>query len=299
MKDEKKNFFLKLFLFLDNRGVFSFLQDKIYLKIMFRIRMREKLNLRTPKTFNEKLQWLKLYDRQAQYTDMVDKYEVKRYVANKIGDKYIIPTLGIWDKFEEIDFKKLPLTFVLKCTHDSGGIVICQDKRNFDIDAAREKINQCLKINYYKHGREWPYKDVKPRILAEKYMTDYNTLEPNGLIDYKFYCFNGEPLYLYVSDNLNNHDLAHISFLDMNYSRAEFSRTDYPPFKILPKKPVNFEKMKELARKLSLGTRFLRVDFYEIKGKIYFGELTFYPCSGFMPFNPKEWDEKLGQMIKL
>lgn len=272
------------------------IKDEKYLKLRYELRMNKKLTLTNPQTFNEKLQWLKLYDRKPEYIQMVDKYEAKKYVANIIGEEYIIPTLGVWEKFEDIDFNKLPKQFVLKCTHDSGGLVICKDKSKLNMEEIKKKINKSLKRNYYYSGREWPYKNVKPRIIIEKYMaTDKQT----ELIDYKFFCFNGEPKFLYVSEGLSDHSTAKISFANMNYELLEFYRKDYKPFIELPKKPVNFEEMKELAKKLSKNIPFVRVDFYNVEGKIYFGELTFYPCSGYIPFEPKEYDEILGDMLEL
>lgn len=277
-------------------GISCLLPTKLFLKMKYKIRLGKKLDLKNPQTFNEKLQWLKLYDRNPEYTKTVDKYQAKQYVADIIGEKYIIPTLGIWDKFENINFEELPNQFVLKCTHDSGGLVICKDKSKLNIKEAKRKISKSLKTNYYYHGREWPYKKVRPRIIAEKYMATYKQKE---LIDYKFFCFNGEPKFLYVSEGLSNHENARISFANMNYEKTEFYRKDYRPFDKLPDKPTNFDKMKELSKKLSKNIPFIRVDFYEVNGQIYFGELTFFPCSGFIPFEPEEWDRKLGDMLKL
>lgn len=281
--------------FLNNRGI-HLLKDKMYLRLLYKLEMGDKLDIRNPKTFNQKLQWLKLYDRNPEYTKMVDKYEAKKYVSNVIGEEYIIPTLGVWEKFEEIDFNQLPNQFVLKCTHDSGGLIICKDKNILNIKSSKKLINKCLKNNFYYSGREWPYKNIRPRIIAEKYMA---TNKQKELIDYKFFCFNGKPEFLYVSEGLSNHSTAKISFANMSYEKMEFYRKDYKPFDVLPQKPINFNKMKELAEKLSRNIPFLRVDFYEIEGKIYFGELTFFPCSGYIPFEPEEWDKKLGDMLEL
>lgn len=270
--------------------------DSLYLKYYYWRKSKKKLNLREPKTFNEKLQWLKLYNRKPEYTNMVDKYVVREYIKEKIGEEYLIPLLGVYDKFEDIEFNKLPKQFVIKCNHDSGGLVICKDKNNFNIMCAKTKINECLKRNYYYAGREWPYKNVKPRIIVEEYMEDEKSVD---LRDYKFFCFNGEPKYLYVSEGLVDHSTAKISFYDMNYNEAEFGRTDYEKFSKKPEKPINFEKMKELTKILSKDIPFIRVDFYEINKKIYFGELTFYPTSGMMPFDPPEYDKILGDMLIL
>jgi hypothetical protein len=280
----------------DQRGYLNWLSDKTYLKVMYKVNVGQKLNFKKPKTFNEKLQWLKIYHRQPEYTKMVDKYEVKQYVAEQIGLEYIIPTHGVWDSFDEIDFDMLPNQFVLKCTHDSGGLVICRDKNSFDIDAARKKINRSLGRNYFYNGREWPYKNIKPRIIAEKYMEDYSGTE---LMDYKFYCFNGKPEFLYLSHGLENHETASISFLTLDWKRASFERSDYLPFKKIPSRPLNFEKMKLIAEQLSKSHPFLRVDLYEINGQLYFSELTFFPCSGHLPFKPIEYDMEIGKLLKL
>lgn len=270
--------------------------DRQYLKILYKYRMGKKLNLENPQTFNEKLQWLKIYDRNPEYTKMVDKYEAKKYVEDIIGEQYIIPTLGVWDKFEDIDFDTLPNEFVLKCTHDSGGLVICKDKSKFDIESARKKINHCLKRNYFKNTREWVYKDIKPRIIAEQYMTDDSK---DGLRDYKFYVINGKVEFLYISEGLQDHATAKISFVTKEWEFAPFRRSDYRSFEKLPKKPVNFDKMIILAEKIANNACFRRIDFYEIEEKICFSEITFTPCGGVMPFEPEEWDCKLGGWIDL
>ncbi|MBE5819572.1 MAG: glycosyl transferase [Clostridiales bacterium] len=282
-------------IFLNNRG-FYLLGDKKYLRLLYKLEMNSKLDLENPNTFNEKLQWLKLYDRNPKYIKMVDKYEVKDYIEKTIGKEYIIPTLNVYNSFNEIDWEKLPKQFVIKCTHDSGGLIICKDKNSLDIKSSERLINKCLKNKFYYSGREWPYKNVKPRIIIEKYMA---TEEQPELIDYKFFCFNGNPKLLYVSEGLSDHNTAKISFADMDYKMTEFYRKDYKPFDKLPKKPENFEEMKELAKVLSKDIPFVRVDFYEIEGKIYFGELTFYPCSGYIPFKPEKYDKILGDMLEL
>lgn len=270
--------------------------DKAYLKYMYQAHFGKKLNLKSPKTFNEKLQWLKLYNRDLRQIKLVDKYEVKNYIASTIGEEYVIPTLGVYNNFDDIDFSKLPEQFVLKCTHDSGSVVICRNKHNFDIEAARKKINKKLKQNLFWYGREWPYKNLKPRIIAEQYMEDSKTSE---LRDYKFYCFNGEPKFLYVSEGLADHSTAKLCFLNMDWTFAPFQRSDFENFDKLPEKPQNYEKMCELAGQLSKNIPFLRVDLYEINGKIYFSELTFSPGAGFTKFDPEQWDYTLGEWINL
>lgn len=278
------------------KGFFDFLPDKQFVKITYYAHIGKKLDLKNPQTYNEKLQWLKLYDRKPEYTRMVDRYEAKRYVADIIGEEHTIPTLGVWDRFDDIDFDSLPDKFVLKCTHDSGGLVICRDKAKFDKELARKKIEKSLKQNYYYTCREWPYKDVKSRIIAEEYMENK---EGKGLTDYKFYCFDGEVPYLYISEGLEDHSTARISFLTADWQFAPFGRSDYAPYEELPEKPQTYEQMLEFAKLLSKGHKFLRVDLYEINGQVYFSELTFYPCGGYMPFKPQEWDLKLGSYIKL
>lgn len=272
------------------------LSDTLYLKAVYWMKTGKKLNLNHPVSFNEKLQWLKIYDRKDIYTTMVDKYEVKKYVAEILGDRYIVPTLGVWDKFDDIDFNGLPEKFVLKCTHDSGGLVVCRDKNKLDFDVVRKKLETSLENNYYIYGREWPYKNVKPRIIAEQFLDDGHG---SGLFDYKFYCFNGEPRYLYVSTGLENHETAQISFLTLDWTFAEFRRSDFKPFEQLPEKPSKFDEMIKVARELSSGTKFLRVDLYEVNGNVYFSELTFSPCSGMMPFSDEKYNIMLGNMIDL
>ena len=226
-----------LFIHYFRNSIGKILNDRQYICIMNRIMMKKKINLKNPQTFNEKIQWLKLYDHNPIYTTMVDKYEVKKYVANIIGEKYIIPTLGVWNSFDEIEFDKLPNQFVIKCTHDSGGLVICRNKDNMDYKAAENKIKACLKQRYYWIAREWPYKNVKPRIIAEEYM--HNSGD-NELTDYKWFCFNGTPKFLYISHGLANHETATIDFYDINYKKMPFKRTDYKSSIEDAPKPVTY-----------------------------------------------------------
>lgn len=274
----------------------KYIPDKLYLEIRYKKTFGHKLNLKSPKTYNEKLQWLKLYDRKPIYTKMVDKYEVKNYVSNIVGDKYIIPTLGVWNKFDDIDFNELPEKFVLKCTHDSGGVVICKNKNTLDLEQAKQKIEKSLKNNFYYRSREWPYKNVKPRIIAEQYMEDKETGE---LRDYKFFCFDGIVKALFIAtERQNKNKDTKFDFFDENFNHLPFTN-GHPNAEVIPDKPKHFEEMKVLASKLSKGIPHVRVDFYECNGQIYFGELTFYHWGGFMPFNPPEWDEKFGEWITL
>lgn len=279
------------------KKLLKWMPDKPYLWLYYVAKLKRNLNFRNPKSFNEKLQWLKVYDRKDIYTTMVDKFEAKEFVKERIGQEYIIPTLGIWERVEDIDFSSLPEKFVLKCTHDSGGLVVCRDKSKLDVAAAKKTLEKSLNTNFYYWTREWPYKNVKPRILAETYMEDPQ--QQNGLIDYKFYCFDGKPEFLYVSKGLEDHATASISFLNLDWSFAPFQRGDYKGFETLPEKPVGYEKMLEIATELSKGISFLRVDLYEIDGKIYFSEMTFTPCGGTMRFAPMEWDDKIGQLLTL
>ena len=260
--------------------------------------MNYPLNLDNPQTFNEKLQWLKLYNRKPEYTMMVDKYAVKDYVASIIGSEYIIPTLGVWEKFDEIDFDKLPNQFVLKCTHDSGRVVICKDKSKFDYNFARKRINKGMRTNYYLLGREWPYKDVKRRIIAEKFMEE--DLSPQKmLVDYKFFCFDGEPRYCQVIQDRDTKET--IDFFDMKWNHQEFVGLNPAagPAAQCPVKPCNFGDMKRIAKALSKDVPFSRIDLYEIQNKVYFGEITLYPADGFGVFSPEKYEEILGEMIRL
>lgn len=270
------------------------LSDEEYLSLVYKLRFGKKLNLESPKTFSEKLQWLKLYDRKPIYTTMVDKYEAKKYVADIIGEEYIIPTLGVWDKFEDIDFDTLPEQFVLKTTHDSGGVVICRDKKTFDIEKAKEKIESSLKREFYYLWREWPYKDVKPRIIAEKYMVDESGVE---LKDYKVFCFGGEPKFVNVDfDRFSDHK-RNIYSTDWELLEISNYYPRDPKRKI--EKPEKLEEMMHLARMLSAGIPHIRVDFYSINDRIYFGELTFFHASGYKEFYPKKWNYIIGSWIEL
>lgn len=279
---------------LDQKNIIR-IPDKLYLKILYKIVLKKKLDLKNPKTFNEKLQWLKLYDRNPEYTKMVDKYEAKEYVSSIIGEEYIIPTLGVYDKFEDINFDKLPNQFVLKCTHDSGGLAICKNKKELDIDSLKSKIERRLRYQYFYSGREWPYKNIKPRIIIEKYMEDKKN---EDLLDYKFMCFNGKVKCSFVCSNRNSEEGLNVDFYDLNWNKMPFER-HYKISNVEIEKPKNYELMIKLAEKLSENTIFLRVDFYEINGKVYFGELTFYPGSGCEEFTPEEYDKILGDWIKL
>ena len=284
------------FKFLNRQN--KWMSDEAYLKKLYYYRVGKTLNLDNPQTFNEKIQWLKLYDRKPAYTTMVDKYEAKKYVADIIGEEYIIPTLGVWDRFEDIDFDKLPEQFVLKCTHDSGGLVICRDKASFNKEAAAKRINKCLKKNYYLDNREWPYKDVKPRVIAEEFLTEAGKEQGQGLADYKIWCFNGKPVYVqYITSRTAGEPTE--GFYDRNWQLQKFRYHNPLMEQALPR-PKELEKLLELAEVLAQNTAFLRCDFYvPEENTIKFGELTFYPVSGMEFWHPEEMDEVLGAMISL
>ena len=270
--------------------------DKLYLKILFRIKMGYKLNLKNPQTFSEKIQWLKLYDRKPEYTNLVDKYEVKSYVANVIGNKYIIPTLGVWEKPEDIEWDKLPNKFVLKTTHGGGsnGVIICKNKDVFDRYSAVLKLKRSLAQDIYWSLREWPYKNVCKRVIAEQFIGD----EKTDLKDYKFFCFNGVPQLCQVIGGRGNK--MTVDFFDMNWKHQSFHEPKIFPFAdVEPQCPSCLSKMVDFASRLSKGHPFLRVDFYEISGNIKFGELTFFSTSGYGGFFPEFWDKKIGEMIHL
>ena len=268
--------------------------DELYLKIVYWLSMGKRLNLKNPKTFKEKLQWLKLYNRKPEYTIMVDKVKAKEYVAKIIGKEHIIPTLGVWDDPDEIDFDALPNQFVLKCNHNSGmGMCICRNKSKLDIAKVKRELRKGLRQDYYMTNREWPYKNVPRKIMAEKFMQDGN--KPD-LTDYKFFCFNGEPKMMYVSHDNAEH--ATTDFFDMDYNRLPIRMKD-PNSEVLPEQPKEFEEMKQYARQLSKNMPFLRVDFYVICHVVYFGELTFFHNSGLTPIRPTEWEYKIGKWLKL
>lgn len=272
------------------------LPDKLYIQLEYYHSLGKLLNLRNPLTYNEKLQWLKLYDRNPMYTKMVDKAAVKDYVTDIIGEEYVIPTYGIWDRPEEIPFDHLPDQFVLKVTHDSGGVVICKDKSRFDRDAAIQRLRKSLSRDYYMVHREWPYKHVPRRIIAEAYMEDNTTGE---LRDYKFFAFNGEVKLLFVATERQNPNTeTKFDFFDPHYNHIDL-RNGHPNADVPPAKPRNFELMVALAEKLSKEIPHARVDFYEVNGRVYFGEITFSHWSGLVPFDPPEWDLKLGEYIDL
>lgn len=277
--------------FLANYG-----PEDTYLKYVFKHCVGYPLNLDNPQTFNEKIQWLKLNNRKPEYTDMVDKIDAKKYVESLIGSEYIIPTIGTWDSVDEIGWDSLPNQFVMKCSHDSGGIIVCKDKSKLNIEEARRKLTDGWVSNYYKYYKEYPYREVKPRLIAEEYMEDESGYE---LKDYKIFCFDGEPKFLFVAtDRQKKGEEVKFDFFDLEWNHIPV-RNGHENAKSPIPKPKNFELMLELARKLSKGKTHVRVDLYNCNGKIYFGELTFFHFSGLTSFVPQEWDYKFGEYFNL
>lgn len=270
------------------------LSDEDFIKKKYKAMFETELDLISPKTFNEKLQWLKLHDRKPEYTQMVDKYKVRDYVADKIGDKYLIPLLGVWDNPADINFDKLPNQFVLKCNHNSGlGMYICKDKNNLNIKKIKKQLKKGLEQDYYLTSREWPYKNVERKIICEQYMTD-NIGE--NLTDYKFFCFNGIPKFMYISNDYATNPTT--DFFDMNFNRLDMRMKD-PNSDNPPSKPRKFDELKRIAEQLSFGIPFVRVDMYVINEQIYFGELTFFHNAGFFKIYPEKWEQILGDWIDI
>ena len=304
-KNMLKDPYMTLCLVICSRGgVLPKLSDKNWTKVIWKLKTGKRIRLYNPKGFNEKLQWLKLYDRNPNYTMMVDKYLVRRFVADRVGEEYLVPLLGVWDSAEEIDFDQLPNQFVLKCNHNSGeGMCLCRDKSQLDIVKVKNGLNTALGHNYYFEEREWPYKNVRPRIIAEEYMVD-TTIDNTrwSFVSYKFYCFNGEPKFFFVEvDDISNGSKgeAMLSFFDLEWKTPAFSRTDHAPIPMEVGRTDRFEEMVTIAKNLSANIPFVRVDLFSINNKVYFSEMTFYPGGGFGFFSPQEWEEKIGSWIKL
>ena len=290
---------------LAKAGFYNYMSDRDYITKQYRVRMGRELNLEDPQLFSEKLQWLKLHDHNPLYTQLVDKYRVRDYIAQKVGAEYLIPLLGVWDDPDEIDFDDLPDQFVLKCTHNSGtGMCICRDKSKLDHDRVRENLRKGLRENFYMRCREWPYKEVPRKIIAEKFMTP--AADPQGhrgLDDYRFYCFHGEPrlIYVYQAGTLehgNKPGIASCDIFDTAWEHMPF-RQKSPNAAVPPAPPAHLDRMLRLSRKLSEGNPFMRVDFYEIDGRLYIGELTLYPGGGFAGFYPAQWDQTIGSWLTL
>lgn len=280
---------------LAKAGFYNRMDDRKYLERVYKARMGRPLNLENPQLFSEKLQWLKLYDRNPLYTQLVDKYRVREYVAEKIGEEHLIPLLGVWDDPDDIDFDALPDQFVLKCNHNSGtGMCICRDKSKLVYKAVRKELKKGLQENFYLRHREWPYKDVPRKIICEQYMTDNSMTDE--LTDYKFFCFHGVAKVMYVSKDICSSPRT--NFFDMDFNPLPIRLKD-PPADILPQKPEHFDKMKQFSEVLSKDIPFLRVDFYSSQECVFVGELTFYHAGGFVKVSPPEWDQKFGSWIHL
>ena len=296
----KRNIFSFVLLIIHSLILISFGEIQAFLfgivslmitSFMYREEMKAIIHLSNPKSYNEKLNWLKINDRKEHYQIMVDKYEAKKYVADKIGEQYVIPTYGAWDRFEDIDFSKLPSNFVLKTTHDSGGVVLINDKNNMDIDRTKDVLEKSLKNNYYYLCREWPYKNLRHRIIAEKMIT--NTV-PN---DYKFFMFNGKMDSVMVCTNrASGHPT--FRFYDKEWNRLLYQKPELEPESNV-ERPENYEKMIRIAEQLSENLVHMRVDLYNIDGHIYFGELTFFDQGGFDTDITLETDLKWGELMDL
>jgi hypothetical protein len=282
-------------IYLGRKEFFNNMPDEEFLKKKYKHQLHKDLNLENPRSFNEKMQWLKLYNRKPEFVQMVDKVTVKDYVASKIGSEHIIPTIAVYDRYEDIDFDKLPNQFVIKCTHDSASTFVCSDKKTFDFKKAEKRIRERLNTHYYMLGREWPYKFVEPKIIVEQFMVDESGTE---LKDYKFFCFNGKVKCFSVDFNrFTNH---RANYYTPDFELLTLGKKLCPPDPNQKlEKPQHLDEMIKIAEHLSEGIPFLRVDLYNINGQIYFGELTFYPASGFSPFVTDEWDNTLGDWITL
>ncbi|MBT2216478.1 glycosyl transferase [Virgibacillus dakarensis] len=284
-----------LLLYLLKYRLFRAVPDDLFVRLEYRLKMNKKLNLKNPKSFNEKLQWLKLNDLNPLYTNLVDKYKVREYVKEKIGEKYLVPIVGVYDKVDEIPFHKLLGNYVLKCTHDSGTVIIKNNSFNLSLVEVKQKLNKALSRNYYYEHREWPYKNVKPRVICEKLIKTKNGTPPR---DYKIFCFNGEPKLFFVASDRNNGGTK-FDFFDLEWNKYPFKQ-HYPNSNYLIKKPKKWDEMLTLARKLSEGFIHVRVDFYlDSEDSIFFGELTFYHFSGIEKFEPDEYDFQIGKLLEL
>lgn len=288
----------KIFYFFYRNGATNkiHIPDKMFQRMDFWVFNKKWLSFKNPQGFNEKLQWMKYYYRNPEYTKLVDKYEVRKYVESKVGSDILVPCYGVFDKWEDIDFDKLPNEFVIKCTHDSGSVVICNDKSNFDFDAAKEKIEKWLNRNQFYLSREWPYKNVKPRIIIEKYLANSNG---DDSVDYKFFCFNGTPKMIDILSDRHSSTGMHEDFYDMNWQAYDVQKDRFPRCNHKLEKPDCFDRIKEIAEILSQGFPHIRVDFFVVEGKPYFTELTFYMDCGRIPFNPESFNLWLGEQLTL
>ncbi len=276
----------------------SFLPDKLYLQIFYFSTTGKFINFKNPKGFNEKLQWLKVNDRRPEYTKLVDKLAVREYISDVLGEEYLFPLLGKWESFGDIDFDSLPEKFVLKCNHDSGSTKVIRNKSSLtkaDYEEMKLFYTERLKRDFFYAGREYPYKGIKPYIIAEQLMVDDKNSE-KAIDDYKFFCFNGEPKVMFVATDRERD--CRTDFFDMNFNHLEFYNVHPNSDKPITK-PERFEEMKEIAAKLSKGMRQVRIDLYELNGKIYFGEFTFFHGGGFRLYQPAHWETELGDWISI
>ena len=284
----------KMLLPLGQNGLLKFLPDRVYLKGVFRAETGYSLNLTNPETYNEKLQWLKLYDRKPEYVLYADKYRVRDYIEKEIGSDYLIPLIGVYEKSSDIPWSELPERFVLKCNHASGTNIVCTDKSKLDNLSASRQLDKWLKYNAYWHAREWCYKDIKPCIICEKYIGTEEGITPD---DYKFMCFNGEPRLIQVHhDRFGNHTL---DYYTPDWSKADLKRIDANISDKTVPKPAKLDEMLCIARKLSKDMYYARIDLYCIKEQVYFGEITMYPTGGFSTFTNYADDLRLGSYIHL
>lgn len=283
----------RIILGLNNHRLLKWVNDKKCVELLYEAHTGKKLDLKNPKRFNEKLQWIKLYDRKPEYTQYVDKYAVRSYVKEKIGEQYLIPLIGVWKNAREIDFNEMPNQFVLKCNHDSGSVTICKNKSEFDIVKARKKLNRALKKGTFYHGREWPYKNVKRKIIAEKFMSDGTGKELN---DYKVFCFNGVARLVQIhKGRFSNHTQ---DYYDKEWNKLDIYQGVPQSSELMPK-PEFLDEMLRLSEILSQGIPEVRIDWYAINGALYFGEMTFFDASGFDDFEPDQWNEIIGSWIIL
>lgn len=280
---------------LKRNGFFSFIPDKVFYEIEFRMHCGGKMNWKNPKTFSEKMNWLKLYDRKDIYHTYVDKYAVRDFIKNKIGKEYLIPLIGVWNCPEEIEFENLPKQFVMKCTHDGGSVRIIHDKYSNEYTEALNYYRKRLKVNFFHYsGREWPYLGIKPRIMIEKYLM----CTEQELINYKFFCFNGTPKFVQVEIGLTENHSLKWDFYDIEFNPTPFFREGYAKMERI-EKPERFQEMLKISVKLSKDLPFLRVDLYEWENNLYFSEMTFYPGAGYVNFSPDNWNEKIGSWLEL
>lgn len=286
----------KMILPMGDKGLFNWLQDETYIKLVYRGEMGKKLDLDNPKSFNEKLQWLKLYDRNPLYHRLVDKYMVKQYISEVIGPEYSIPTIGVWDNVEKIPFEQLPNQFVIKCTHDSGSVIICKYKNEIDVGEVKKKLSSHMNKSTYWFGREWPYKELIPKVIVEPYLEDK---EKKELWDYKVHCFNGVPKVVLVCRDRFLSSGVTEDFFDVQWHHLKVKRPGIENSKQDIPYPEQLGEILAISKKLSKDIPFVRVDFYLVNHHLYIGEMTFFPASGLKSFLPNSFDDKMGSWLKL